>query len=118
MDGRDTLTHCAGRRGLRPKSPSPLTTTLRIKGVGALIDLTFMEMDGLLVSGKIFIVTYHQDTLNETAEDFRTRGIWFRKNRARLAGRCAAMVAIVPSEDQRQAFAVDMEKQSRGLGVR
>ena len=37
---------------------------------------------------------------------------------ARLAGRCAAMVAIVPSKDQHQAFAVDIEKRSRGLGVR
>ncbi|MGG5288670.1 hypothetical protein [Pseudomonas shirazensis] len=77
-----------------------------------------MEMDALLDSGKMFVVAYHQDTLNETAEDFRTRGIWFKKNRARLAGHCAAMVAIVPSEDQRQAFAVDMEKRSRGFGVR
>ena len=28
------------------------------------------------------------------------------------------MVAVVPSKDQRQAFAVDIEKRSRGLGVR
>ena len=28
------------------------------------------------------------------------------------------MVAIVPSKDQRQAFALDIEKRSRGLGER
>ena len=28
------------------------------------------------------------------------------------------MVAIVPSKDQRKAFAVDIEKRSRGSGVR
>ncbi len=28
------------------------------------------------------------------------------------------MVAIVPSKDQHKAFAVDIEKRSRGLGVR
>ena len=76
------------------------------------------EMDALLDNNELFVVAYHQDTLNETAEDFRTRGIWFKKNRTRLAGRCAAMVAIVPSQEQRQTFAQDMEKRSRGFGVR
>lgn len=76
------------------------------------------EMDALLDKGELFVVAYHQETLAETPEDFRTRGIWFKKNRARLAGRCAAMVAIVPSAEQRQSFASDMEKRSRGFGVR
>jgi hypothetical protein len=50
----------------------------------------------MLDHGELFAVAYHQDTLNETAEDFRTRGIWLKKNRSRLAGHCAAMVASYP----------------------
>lgn len=76
------------------------------------------EMDALLESGRLFVVAFEPAALNETAEDFRTRGIWFKKNRLLLPGRVAAMVGIVPSAEERLAHAVDMEKRSRGFGVR
>ncbi|WP_277963385.1 hypothetical protein [Pseudomonas sp. RIT-To-2] len=76
------------------------------------------EMDALLESGRLFVVAFEPEALNETPEDFRTRGIWFKKNRLLLAGRVAAMVGIVPSAEERDAHAQDMEKRSRGFGVR
>ncbi|MDE1164446.1 MAG: hypothetical protein PW845_03440 [Pseudomonas sp.] len=76
------------------------------------------EMDALLDSGRLFVVAFEPDALNETAEDFRTRGVWFKKKRALLAGRCAAMVAVVPSAEVRAAHFDDMAKRSRGFGVR
>lgn len=76
------------------------------------------EMDALLESNRLFVVAFEPAALDETPEDFRTRGIWFKKNRLLLPGRVAAMVGIVPSAEERQAHAVDMEKRSRGFGVR
>jgi hypothetical protein len=76
------------------------------------------EMDALLESGRLFVVAFEPAALNETAEDFRTRGIWFKKNRLLLPGRVAAMVGIVHSASEREAHAQDMEKRSRGFGVR
>ena len=75
------------------------------------------EMDALLVSNRMFVVAFEPEALNETAEDFRTRGIWFKKHRHLLAGRCAAMIAIVPSAEERAASAAEMAKRSRGFDV-
>ncbi|QEU01852.1 hypothetical protein [Pseudomonas oryzihabitans] len=80
-------------------------------------ELWCQEMDALLDSNRLFVVAFEPETLNETAEDFRTRGIWFKKNRHLLPGRCAAMIAIVPSEEERAANADDMAKRSRGFSV-
>jgi len=76
------------------------------------------EMDALLESRRLFVVAFEPAALNETAEDFRTRGIWFKKNRLLLPGRVAAMIGVVPSAEERDAHALDMEKRSRGFGVR
>ena len=54
------------------------------------------EMNALLDTRRLFVVAFEPEALDETAEDFRARGIWFKKHRHLLAGRCAAMVAIVP----------------------
>ncbi|MGF0237945.1 hypothetical protein ACQR3P_03505 [Rhodococcus sp. IEGM1300] len=75
------------------------------------------EMDALLDSNRLFVVAFEPGTLNETDEDFRTRGIWFKKHRHLLPGRCAAMIAIVPSAEERAANADDMAKRSRGFNV-
>ncbi|MGY2314105.1 hypothetical protein ACW9I6_05430 [Pseudomonas sp. SDO5522_S412] len=75
------------------------------------------EMDALLDSNRVFVVAFEPEALNETSEDFRTRGIWFKKHRHLLPGRCAAMVAIVPSSEERAANADDMAKRSRGFEV-
>lgn len=76
-----------------------------------------LEMDALLARNCMFVVAFEPDALNETAEDFRTRGIWFKKHRHLLPGRCAAMIAIVPSAQQRADHADDMAKRSRGFEV-
>jgi hypothetical protein len=75
------------------------------------------EMDALLESNRMFVVAFEPEALNETAEDFRSRGIWFKKHRHLLPGRCAAMIAIVPAADERLANADDMAKRSRGFEV-
>lgn len=75
------------------------------------------EMDALLDSNRVFVVAFEPAALNETNEDFRTRGIWFKKCRHLLRGRCAAMIAIVPSAEDRAANENDMAKRSRGFDV-
>ncbi|MFK3971407.1 hypothetical protein ACI2KS_11840 [Pseudomonas sp. NPDC087358] len=76
-----------------------------------------LEMDALLESNRMFVVAFEPDALNETAQDFRTRGIWFKNHRQLLPGRCAAMIAIVASAPERAANAEDMAKRSRGFEV-
>jgi hypothetical protein len=76
-----------------------------------------IEMSALLDSNRLFVVAFEPGALNETAEDFRTRGIWFKKNRQLLPGRCAAMIAVVPDEQVRKDNAVDMAKRSKGFEV-
>lgn len=76
-----------------------------------------IEMSALLDSGRLFVVAFEPEALNETPEDFRTRGIWFKKNRQLLPGRCAAMIAVVPDADVRAQNAADMAKRSRGFDV-
>lgn len=75
------------------------------------------EMNALLDSGRMFVVAFEPEALSETPEDFRTRGVWFKKNRHLLAGRCAAMIAIVPDAQVRADNATDMAKRSRGFDV-
>ena len=75
------------------------------------------EMNALLDTHQLFVVAFEPHALNETPEDFRTRGIWFKKNRHLLAGRCAAMVAIVTDAKVREDNAQDMAKRSRGFDV-
>lgn len=76
-----------------------------------------IEMSALLESGRLFVVAFEPEALEETAEDFRTRGIWFKKHRQLLPGRCAAMIAIVPDAEVRAENAEDMAKRSRGFEV-
>lgn len=76
-----------------------------------------LEMSALLESGRLFVVAFEPEALDETPEDFRTRGIWFKKNRQLLPGRCAAMIAVVPDAEVRAANASDMAKRSKGFEV-
>jgi uncharacterized protein with GYD domain len=76
------------------------------------------EMDALLAARTPFVVAFEPAAIAETPEDFRERAQWFKANRKQLGGNCAAMVAVVPSADQRQALAADLAKRSRGFDVR
>jgi len=76
-----------------------------------------IEMSALLDSGQLFVVAFEPQALDETPEDFRTRGIWFKKNRQLLPGRCAAMVAVVPDAAVRAENSLDMAKRSKGFEV-
>ena len=76
-----------------------------------------IEMSALLDSGRLFVVAFEPQALEETPEDFRTRGIWFKKNRQLLPGRCAAMVAVVPDAAVRAENSLDMAKRSKGFEV-
>lgn len=75
------------------------------------------EMDELVANNQLFVVAFDPHAIDETAEDFRTRGIWFKRNRAQLPGRCAAMLAILASAEERASSTAEMEKRSRGFGV-
>jgi hypothetical protein len=75
------------------------------------------EMDAMPAAGEPFVVAFEPSAIDETPEDFRLRAQWFKVNRQLLAGRCAGMVAIVPSAEQREGLADDLAKRSHGFGA-
>ncbi|UWS65535.1 MULTISPECIES: hypothetical protein [Pseudomonas] len=75
------------------------------------------EMEALLDSNQPFVVAYEPGSSQETPEDYKARGLWLKQNKARFAGRCAAMIAIMPDASDREDFKKNAEKRTKGMGV-
>lgn len=76
------------------------------------------EMEALLDSNQPFVVAYEPGPSQETLEDYKARGLWLKQNKARFAGRCAAMIAIMPDSIDRENFQQNAEKRTKGMGVK
>lgn len=75
------------------------------------------EMTALVEAAKPFVVAFEPAAIKESAEDFKSRAQWFKHNRHGLGTACAGMVAVVPSDAEREEMQAALSKRSRGLGV-
>jgi hypothetical protein len=75
------------------------------------------EMDSLIAAADPFVIAFEPAAFEETPDDYRARAVWFKTHRSQLPGRCAGMVAVVPSQAERAALEPDLAKRSKGFGV-
>lgn len=75
------------------------------------------EMEALIDDGRRFVYAFEPETLDEQPDDFRARAVWFKYNRRLLATRCACMLVVVKSVEEREAMHMDNIKRSNGLEV-
>ncbi|CAN5208278.1 hypothetical protein BH10PSE17_BH10PSE17_08840 [soil metagenome] len=76
------------------------------------------EMEALIDDGRRFVYAFEPATIDEQPDDYRARAVWFKYNRRTLAARCAGMLVVVKSVEEREAMHLDNVKRSKGLEVR
>jgi hypothetical protein len=75
------------------------------------------EMDALMARAEPFVIIFEEGQPEEVHEDRKTRGLWLKRNKLALAGRCKAVLAIEPDAIKRTALKLQSALVAKAFGV-
>lgn len=75
------------------------------------------EMDRLLAGEKPFVLVYPGRRDDEPHDDRVARGLWLKRNKEVLAGRCRALIVVEPDSDRRRALEAAFPGLVRAFGT-
>ncbi|WP_313518414.1 hypothetical protein [Pseudomonas sp.] len=76
-----------------------------------------LEMERLLAGNEPFVLINPPGHPEETHEDFKTRGLWLKRNKEALAQLCCGLIGIEPDTEKRTAMQHRSEAATRAFGI-